>query len=94
VSGTVRAEAVLADLWRLAGLAPHAADVVALTGEEPVLPSSFRIGTAAQATIAAAALAAAEVWRRRTGRAQVVSVTMRAGRPRRSRRGRPKRGWR
>ena len=54
-----------------------ALDDVELTGAEPVLPSSFAVGTAAQATIAAAALAAAEVWRLRTGRRQRVSVDMR-----------------
>ena len=48
-----------------------------LTGTEPVLPSSFAVGTAAQASIAAAALAAAELWRLRTGRRQRVSVEMR-----------------
>jgi crotonobetainyl-CoA:carnitine CoA-transferase CaiB-like acyl-CoA transferase len=70
-------DAVLADLWRLAGLAPYAPGAITFTGEDPVLPSSFRIGTAAQATIGAVALAAAEVWRRRTGRPQEKSVDMR-----------------
>ena len=42
-----------------------------------MLPSSFAVGTAAQASIAAAALAAAELWRLRTGRRQRVSVAMR-----------------
>jgi crotonobetainyl-CoA:carnitine CoA-transferase CaiB-like acyl-CoA transferase len=41
------------------------------------LPSSFAVGTAAQTTIAAAALAAAELWRLRTGRQQHVAVDMR-----------------
>jgi len=50
---------------------------VALTGADPVQPSSFRVGTAAQASIAAAGLAAAEIWRARTGRAQRVAVAMR-----------------
>ena len=54
-----------------------ALDAVELTGAEPVLPSSFAVGTAAQASIAAAALAAAELWRLRTGRRQRVSVDMR-----------------
>ena len=36
---------------------------VTLTGAEPALPSSFRVGAAAQTTIAAAGLAAAEIWR-------------------------------
>src|SRR4029077_10180276 len=52
-------------------------DAVTLTGSEPALPSSFAVGTAAQASIAAAALAAAELWRQRTGRQQHVNVGMR-----------------
>src|SRR5215217_234213 len=67
----------LAALWGLAGQPQAALDAVTLTGSEPVLPSSFAIGTAAQATIAASALAAAELWRLRTGRMQRVSIDMR-----------------
>jgi crotonobetainyl-CoA:carnitine CoA-transferase CaiB-like acyl-CoA transferase len=67
----------LAALWRHAGMADAALDAVTLTGAEPVLPSTFAIGTAAQATIAAAALSAAELFRLRTGRGQQVSVAMR-----------------
>jgi crotonobetainyl-CoA:carnitine CoA-transferase CaiB-like acyl-CoA transferase len=67
----------LADIWRLAGGAPDALDTVTLTGAEPALPSTFAVGTAAQATIAAAALAAAEVHRLRTSKRQHVSVAMR-----------------
>ncbi len=59
---------VLRDLWLVAGGDPAALDRVTLTGADPALPSSFRVGTAAQATIAAAGLAAAEIWRQRTGR--------------------------
>ena len=70
-------KAALATLWRLAGQPEAALDAVTLTGSEPALPSSFAIGTAAQASIAASALAAAELWRLRTGRAQQVSVDMR-----------------
>jgi crotonobetainyl-CoA:carnitine CoA-transferase CaiB-like acyl-CoA transferase len=51
---------------------------VSLPESDPALPSSFRIGTAAQVSIAAAGLAAAELWRLRTGRAQTVSVDARA----------------
>jgi crotonobetainyl-CoA:carnitine CoA-transferase CaiB-like acyl-CoA transferase len=68
---------VLQHLWLSAGGNPAALTGVALSGSDPVLPSSFRVGTAAQASIAAAGLAAAEVWLRRTGRAQGVSVDMR-----------------
>jgi len=68
---------VLAGLWRGAGFDDAALGEVHFTGAEPVLPSSFAVGTAAQATIAAAALAAAELWRTRGGRRQHVSVDMR-----------------
>jgi len=67
----------LAALWRHAGQDSTALDSVTLTGAEPVLPSSFAVGTGAQASIAAAALAATEVWRLRTGRRQQVAVAMR-----------------
>jgi crotonobetainyl-CoA:carnitine CoA-transferase CaiB-like acyl-CoA transferase len=67
----------LAALLRTAGYDEAALRHVDLTGSEPVLPTSFAIGTAAQATIAATAVAAAEIWRLRTGRRQHVSVDMR-----------------
>ena len=50
---------------------------VSLSGEEPALPSSFRIGAAAQATVAAVAAAAAAVHRRRGGPEQAARVDMR-----------------
>jgi crotonobetainyl-CoA:carnitine CoA-transferase CaiB-like acyl-CoA transferase len=68
---------VLRALWRAGGGEAAALNNIELTGADPALPSSFRVGTAAQATIASAGLAAAEIWRRRTGRAQTVSVDMR-----------------
>jgi crotonobetainyl-CoA:carnitine CoA-transferase CaiB-like acyl-CoA transferase len=68
---------VLAALWRAAEQPESALDAVKLTGTEPALPSSFAVGTAAQATIAAAALAAGELWQLRTGRRQNISVNMR-----------------
>jgi hypothetical protein len=67
----------LIELWGGAGLDDEALEYVAFTGTEPVLPSSFAVGTAAQASIGAAALAAAELWRLRSGRRQRVSVEMR-----------------
>src|SRR6201996_9804678 len=67
---------ILADLWTLPGGAPAALDSVKLTGEEPVLPSSFRVAAAAQVPIAASALAAAEIWKQRGGEQQGVSVDM------------------
>ncbi len=71
------AEAVLSDLWKLAGGDRSAIDRVDLDGAEPALPSSFRVGLAAQTTIAAAGLAAAELHRARGGPAQRVAVAMR-----------------
>jgi len=70
--------AILAALWHLAGGRPQALDDVAIDGAEPTLPSPFRIGAAAGASIAAAGLAAAELWRARTGRGQQVAVDLRA----------------
>ncbi|MED5618836.1 CoA transferase [Ideonella sp. BN130291] len=66
----------LSSLWATLGGAPAALDAVTLTGTEPVLPSSFAVGTAAQASIAAAALAACEVGVLRGGPPQQVRVDM------------------
>jgi crotonobetainyl-CoA:carnitine CoA-transferase CaiB-like acyl-CoA transferase len=71
-------KSVLAGLWRAAGRDDDALNEIELTGAEPVLPSSFAVATAAQATIAAAALAASGLWRMRSGRRQRVRVDMRA----------------
>jgi len=68
---------ILAELWAHAGGGAEALHDVALTGREPALPSSFRVGSIAQATIAASALAAADLWRQRRGRRQTVTVDMR-----------------
>ena len=65
---------ILTDLWKLAGGEVSALDAVRLTGEEPVLPSSFRVAAASQVPIAASGLAAAEIWRQRSGEAQGVTV--------------------
>ena len=54
----------------------HADEALALTGADPVLPSSFAVGQAAQTSMAAAALAAAEIWHLRGGARQQVSVDM------------------
>lgn len=64
----------LRNLWQEAGLAEEALAFAQLTGAEPVLPSSFAVATAAQATIAAAALAACEVGHARGVPRQQVSV--------------------
>src|SRR5579872_976686 len=68
---------ILSDLWVLAGGEADACDAVTLTGEEPQLPSSFRVSAAAQVGIAAAGLAAAKIWQLRSREGQQVSVDMR-----------------
>lgn len=67
----------LAALWKLSGESNAALTRVRLFGEEPALPSSFAVGTAAQASIAVSALAAAELHSLRTGMAQQIDVDMR-----------------
>src|ERR1700686_3892687 len=68
---------ILSDLWALGGGELSGLEAVVLTGEEPQLPSSFRVAAAAQAGIAAAGLAAAQIWRLRCGQSQGVAVDMR-----------------
>ncbi|MEA2915302.1 MAG: hypothetical protein QOJ15_7383 [Bradyrhizobium sp.] len=68
---------ILADLWTSSGGDPTALDTVTLTGEEPQLPSSFRVAAAAQVSVAAAGLAAAQIWKLRSGQSQNVAVDMR-----------------
>jgi crotonobetainyl-CoA:carnitine CoA-transferase CaiB-like acyl-CoA transferase len=68
---------ILKSIWTSAGGDPAALERVRLTGEEPQIPSSFRVAVAGQITIAAAGLAAAEIWRLRSGQMQDVSVDMR-----------------
>jgi len=68
---------IVAEIWTRAGGVSSALAYMKLTGAEPQLPSSFRVGAAAQASIAAAGLAAAEIWRARSGETQDVAVDMR-----------------
>lgn len=72
----MRPREALAGLWQLAGLPGEALRFANLTGQDPVLPSSFAVGTAAQASIAAAALAACELGHLRGAPRQQVSVDM------------------
>ncbi|MBR0956174.1 CoA transferase [Bradyrhizobium japonicum] len=68
---------ILKDIWTTAGGDEAALDRVRLTGSEPQIPSSFRVAVAGQTTIAAGGLAAAEIWRLRSGETQDVHVDMR-----------------
>lgn len=68
---------ILHDLWRQAGLPADALPLARLTGADPVLPSSFAVGAAAQGSIAAAALAACELGHARGVPRQAVAVDIR-----------------
>src|SRR6202048_2575426 len=68
---------ILSDIWTSAGGDPAALNAVKLTGDDPPRPSSFRVAAAAQASIAAAGLAAAQIWKLRSGQSQDVAVDMR-----------------
>ena len=71
------AQQVLEELWTSVDGQKEALARVELSGSEPALPSSFFVGVMAQASIAAVALAAAQIWEQRSGQAQTVSVDMR-----------------
>ena len=64
-------------LWASAGLPADALAQLTLTGADPVLASSFAVGTAAQVSFAAAALVAAEIGHWRNGLRQQVRLDMR-----------------
>ncbi len=68
---------ILKSIWTGAGGDPASLTCARLTGEEPQLPSTFRVAAAGQASIAAAGLAAAELWKLRSGETQNVTVDMR-----------------
>jgi crotonobetainyl-CoA:carnitine CoA-transferase CaiB-like acyl-CoA transferase len=67
---------ILSEIWTSTGGDLSALEAVKLTGEEPQLPSSFRVAAAAQAGIAATGLAAAQIWKLRSGQSQDVAVDM------------------
>ena len=67
----------LRPLWQEAGLPAEALAFGHLTGADPVLPSSFAVGAAAQTSIAAAALAACELGHARGAPRQAVAVDRR-----------------
>ena len=67
---------VLRGIWSAAGLSDTHLQLADLTGADPVLPSSFAVGTAAQTSIAAAALAAAALGHLRNGVQQRIAVDM------------------
>ena len=73
---TSRSEA-LAEVWNALGGDAGDLDHVRITNEQPMYASHFGVDTAAAATVGASALAAARVWRERTGRWQQAEIDAR-----------------
>lgn len=70
--------AALGEILAQAGLPPPRRGQVEIAGSDPVFPTRFCVGTAGAAAIAAAALAAAELWSlRKGGPPQSVAVDLR-----------------
>jgi crotonobetainyl-CoA:carnitine CoA-transferase CaiB-like acyl-CoA transferase len=72
-----KTKAMLRELWAMGGGDPDMLEEAWLTGEGPGLPSSFHVGAAAQASIMAAGLAAAQMQRMRGGKWPVLTVDLR-----------------
>jgi crotonobetainyl-CoA:carnitine CoA-transferase CaiB-like acyl-CoA transferase len=70
------AQAALRELLAAAGFDGDPA--AEITGDDPVLPTRYRVGAAGAATLAALGLGVARLWELRTGRRQRVSVDVRA----------------
>jgi crotonobetainyl-CoA:carnitine CoA-transferase CaiB-like acyl-CoA transferase len=68
---------LLQSLWNAAECDPQALNAIRIDASAPSLPSSFHVGPVAAATIGAQALAAADLWRQRSGRMQRVDVEIR-----------------
>jgi len=60
------------------GLGPRDDGELAITGDDPVLPTRFRVGEAAATALAAVGVAVSELWEQRTGRTQTISVDVAA----------------
>src|SRR5215831_11416473 len=72
------AKSSLIELVKLAGLPEAAADSVEIVGSDPVFPTRFRPVVPGAVSMAAAGLAAAALWRLKTGRTQRVRVDAKA----------------
>lgn len=72
-----RARAALTELLDLAAVPRAVGERATISGgDDPVLPTRYRIGAAGAALQAAQGLAASELWRLQTGRAQTVGVDL------------------
>src|SRR5262245_3943455 len=72
------AKTSLIELLKLAGLPEAAADSVEIIGSDPVFPTRFRPVVPGAVSMAAAGLAAAELWQLKTGKKQHVRLDAKA----------------
>ena len=70
--------AALDELLDLGALPRSLGERVAIAGDDPVLPTRYRIGTAGAAVLAATGVAASELWHLKTKRRQDVAVDVTA----------------
>ena len=71
-------EKILNTLLSIPGVDPHRAAAIAFSGGvDPILPTPFRIGETAAASLGAVGLAVADLWELRTGRRQDIAVDAR-----------------
>ena len=68
----------LLELLALANLHEKPGEEVAFSGDDPVFPTPFRVGTAGAAALGAVGLAVSQLWFSRTKRMQGVKVDVRA----------------
>jgi crotonobetainyl-CoA:carnitine CoA-transferase CaiB-like acyl-CoA transferase len=68
-------QSALEQIWQTSGIGPAALDQIDLPEQAQIFPSSFATGTAAQASIGAAALAAETLYFARNGQHQTIEVT-------------------
>ncbi len=71
-------DVALRELLALGGMDGASESLVDFSAADPVFPTPYRIGAASAAALAAAGLAAEELWALRSGRRQRVSVDLRA----------------
>ncbi len=74
MTNTISATSALKSLWHVAELPQDALERADVPEQSQLLPSSFAVGAAAQASIAAAALAAEAIYHERSGEHQQVKV--------------------
>src|SRR5690348_1974908 len=75
---TSESEIALWEIIKAAGDVTPSIANLRIIGNDPVIPTRYRIGAADSAAISAAGLAAASIWEMRTGRRQDVEVDVRA----------------